>query len=78
MTPEDQLDPIERYEDITTASYFEVGGLPKTFVERLGMSDVRVLTNCDAFRYSILRLRDTLRAIFAKALMNGLFYTSIF
>ena len=36
------------------------------------MSDVRVLTihmNSDAFRHSILRVRDTLRAIFAKALM---------
>ena len=42
VTPEDQLDPIERYEDITTASYFEVGGLPESFVERLRMSDVRV------------------------------------
>ena len=73
VTPEDQLDPIERYEDITTASYFEVGGLPESFVERLGMSDVRVLTihiNSDAFRNSILRVRDTLRAIFAKALMS--------
>ena len=72
VTPEDQLDPIERYEDITTASYFEVGGLPDSFVERLGMSDVRVLTihiNSDAFRHSILRVRTTLRAIFAKALM---------
>ena len=44
LTPEDQLDPIERYDDITEASYFEPGGLPETFVERLGMSDVRVLT----------------------------------
>ena len=73
VTPEDQLDPIERYEDITTASYFEVGGLPESFVERLGMSDVRVLTihiNSDAFRHSILRVRTTLRAIFAKALMS--------
>ena len=73
VTPEDQLDPIERYEDITTASYFEVGGLPDSFVERLGMSDVRVLTihiNSDAFRHSILRVRTTLRAIFAKALMT--------
>ena len=37
---------------------FEVGGLPDSFVERLGMSDVRVLTihiNSDAFRHSILR-----------------------
>ena len=37
------------------------------------MSDVRVLTihmNSDAFRHSILRVRDTLRAIFAKALMS--------
>ena len=59
---------------IKTASYFEVGGLPeKSFVERLGMSDVRVLTihiNSDAFRHSILRVRTTLRAIFAKALMS--------
>ena len=73
VTPEDQLDPIERYEDITNASYFEVGGLPESFVERLGMSDVRVLTihiNSDAFRHSILRVRTTLRAIFAKALMS--------
>ena len=73
VTPEDQLDPIETYEDITTASYFETGGLPESFVERLGMSDVRVLTihiNSMAFRNSILRVRDTLRAIFAKALMS--------
>ena len=72
-TPEDQLDPIETYEEITNASYFEVGGLPESFVERLGMTDVRVLTihiNSDAFRNSILRVRDTLRAIFAKALMS--------
>ena len=72
VTPERDLDPIERYEDITTASYFETGGLPESFVERLGMSDVRVLTihiNSDAFRHSILRVRTTLRAIFAKALM---------
>ena len=62
VTPEDQLDPIERYEDITTASYFEVGGLPESFVERLGMSDVRVLTihiNSAAFHNSILRVRHT-------------------
>ena len=73
VTPEDQLDPIETYEDITTASYFETGGLPESFVERLGMSDVRVLPihiNSAAFRNSILRVRDTLRAIFAKALMS--------
>ena len=73
VTPEDQLDPIETYEEITTASYFETGGLPESFVERLGMSDVRVLTihiNSAAFRKSILRVRDTLRAIFAKALMS--------
>ena len=72
VTPEDQLDPIERYEDITTASFFEVDELPESFVERLGMSDVRVLTihiNSDAFRHSILRVRTTLRAIFAKALI---------
>ena len=73
VTPEDQLDPIETYEEITTASYFETGGLPESFVERLGMSDVRVLTihiNSLAFRNSILRVRDKLRAIFAKALMS--------
>jgi len=73
VTPEDQLDPIETYEEITTASYFETGGLPESFVERLGVSDVRVLTihiNSAAFRNSILRVRDTLRAIFAKALMS--------
>ena len=72
VTSENDLDPVERYEDITTASYFETGGLPESFVERLGMSDVRVLTihiNSDAFRHSILRVRTTLRAIFAKALM---------
>ena len=72
VTSERDLDPIERYEDITTASYFETGGLPESFVERLGMSEVRVLTihiNSDAFRHSILRVRTTLRAIFAKALM---------
>ena len=73
VTPEDQLDPIETCEEITTASYFETGGLPESFVERLGMSDVRVLTihiNSLAFRNSILRVRDRLRAIFAKALMS--------
>ena len=73
VTPESELDPIERYEDITTASYFAPGGFPESFVERLGMTDVRVLTihiNCDAYRYSALRVRTTLRAIFAKALMS--------
>ena len=40
VTSKNDLDPVEPYEDITTASYFETGGLPESFVERLGMSDV--------------------------------------
>ena len=63
VTPEDQLDPIETYEEITSASYYQTEGLPESFVQRLGMSEVRVLT-------SILRVRQKLRAIFAKAIMS--------
>jgi len=73
VTPEDQLDPIETYEEITAASYYQTDGMPESFVQRLGMSEVRVLTihiNSLAFRNSILRVRQKLRAIFAKAIMS--------
>ena len=73
VTPEDQLDNIETYEEITSASYYQAQGLPESFVQRLGMAEVRVLTvhiNSFAFRRSILRVRQNLRAIFAKAIMS--------
>lgn len=45
VTPEDQLDNIETYEEITAASYFQAQGLPESFVQRLGMAEVRVLSS---------------------------------
>lgn len=73
ITPEDRLDNIETYEEITAASYYEPQGLPESFVQRLGMAEVRVLTvhiNAYAFRHSIQRVRQKLRSIFAKAIMS--------
>jgi len=66
------LDNVETYEEITEASYYSAMGLPESFVQRLGLAEVRVLTariNSYAFRHSIQRVRGLLRSIFAKAIM---------
>ena len=72
-TPESQLDNIETYEQITDASYYSAMGLPENFVQRLGLSEVRVLTvhvNSHSFRQSVQRVRGLLRSIFAKTIMS--------
>ena len=68
VTPDSQLDNVETYGGITDASYYSAMGLPESFVQRLGLSEVRVLTvhvNSFSFRHSIQRVRGLLRSIFA-------------
>ena len=69
---EDELeDPNETYKKATQRPYFVIPGLPESFVKRLGLNEVRVLTihlNSYAFQHAIRAVRDHLRLIFAKAI----------
>ena len=43
VSSERTLDPIESYEDIVKGSYFPIHGLPNDYVQRMGLSEYRVL-----------------------------------
>ena len=63
---------------ITDGSYYSTMGFPDSYVQRLGLSEIRVLTihvNSKAFHHSIQRVRQLLRSIYAKAIMSLDFFS---
>ncbi len=73
-TEEDQLDDAEEtYDNVARGSYYATSGLSDQYVQRLGLSEIRVLNlhiNSYSFYHSINKIRQYLRIIFAKALLS--------
>ena len=65
-------DAEESYDELAQEKYYATSGFSDQYVQRLGLSEIRVLTshiNSYAFRHSINKIRQYLRLIFAKALL---------
>ncbi len=74
FSAEGQLeDPEASYEDVADGVYYATSGLNETFVQRLGLSEIRVMAihiNSYSFRHAITKVRQYLRVIFARALLS--------
>lgn len=79
VTACDELTQIENYEEIAGGSYYAAMGFTESYVQRLGLSELRILTihvNSWSFHHSIQRVRQMLRAIFAKSIMENVDFIS--
>ena len=72
ISNDDRLEQIQTYHEIADGFYYPTSRFTNSFVQRLGSSEIRVLTlhiNSNAFRRSIQQVRQLL-PIFAQAIFS--------